>query len=389
MPKNYYLEKMKNFPTLILLLVLATACNPRQPESTSLSPAPTSYSFLVGTYTDSAHQGIQELYFSPSENKFEVEIIASEIQNPSFVLTNAEGNLVFSLEEDQSKTGGNILVFERSNRLEKLIPLDTIPSYGDHPCYLGLSPDEKLLAVANYTGGSLSLFEVSPSHQLKFIQTIQHFGKSVNPARQENPHVHSTLFSPDGKYLLAADLGTDKIYVYQIDRSLENPLSLFAEYPMTPGDGPRHLVFSSGGSRILVVQEMAAVLEVFEFQDGKMNSIARHSLVSDAFSGKVGAAEIRVFEDGKFAYASNRGDANAVVVFEKRGNGYVKIQEIYSGGIMPRNFNLTRDGLFLIVANQASNDLVVFARNLETGLLTPTQWKLSIHKPSYLFQLPD
>jgi 6-phosphogluconolactonase (cycloisomerase 2 family) len=254
---------------------------------------------------------------------------------------------------------------------------------------LGLSPDEKLLAVANYTGGSLSLFEVSPSHQLKFIQTIQHFGKSVNPARQERPHVHSTVFSPDGKYLLAADLGTDKIYVYQIDRSLENPLSLFAEYPMTPGDGPRHLVFSSGGSRILVVQEMAAVLEVFEFQDGKMSSIARHSLVSDTFSGKVGAAEVRVFEDGKFAYVSNRGDANAILVFENGENGYVKIQEISSGGIMPRNFNLTRDGQFLIVANQASNNLVVFARNLETGLLTPTQWKLSIHKPSYLFQLPD
>jgi len=378
---------MKDFPLLILFLVLAAACSQQKPESTPLTP--TSYSFLVGTYTDSAHQGIQELYFSPSESKFEVKIIASEIENPSFVLTNAEGTLVFSLEEGQSKKGGDILVFERSNLSEKLIPLDTIPSFGDHPCYLGLSPNEKLLAVANYTGGSLSLFEVSPSHQLKFIQTILHAGKSVNPARQGSPHVHSTVFSPDGKYLLAADLGTDKIYVYQIDRSLENPLSLFAEYPMTPGDGPRHLVFSSGGSQILVVQEMAAVLEVFDFENGKISPVSRHSLVSDTFSGKVGAAEIRVFEDGKFAYVSNRGEANAILVFEHGENGYVKIQEISSGGIMPRNFNLTRDGLFLIVANQASNDLVVFARNLDTGLLTPTPWKSSIHKPSYLFQLPD
>lgn len=380
---------MKDFPLLILLLVLATACTKQKPESTPLATQPTSYSFLVGTYTDSAHQGIQELYFSPSENKFEAKIIASKIQNPSFVLTNREGNLVFSLEEEQSKKGGNILILERSNLSEKLIPLDTVPSYGDHPCYLGLSPDEKLLAVANYTGGSLSLFEVSLSHRLKFIQTIQHFGNSIDPARQESPHVHSTVFSPDGKYLLAADLGTDKIYVYQIDQSSENPLSLFAEYPMTPGNGPRHLIFSSEGSQILVVQEMAAVLEVFDFENGKIRSVARHSLVSDTFSGKVGAAEVRIFEDGKFAYVSNRGDANAVVVFEKRENGYVKIQEISSGGIMPRNFNLTRDGQFLIVANQASNDLVVFARDQKTGLLTPTPWKLSIHKPSYLFQLPD
>lgn len=373
----------------ILIVILGIACTNKKNITSPIEIIPSSYSFLVGSYTDSSHQGIQELFFSPSENKIDIRVIVPDFQNPSFLLTNRIGNLVYSLEANQLKTSWNIISLARSIDSKSLSRLDTIPSFGNNPCYLGLSPDEKLLAVANYTGGSLSLYDVSIPNELKQLQHIQLTGKSVNIARQEAAHVHSTVFSPDGKYLLAADLGTDNIYVYQINLSQSDPLQLLTTYSMNPGDGPRHLVFASGGSQILVVQEMAAVLEVFGFQDGKISPISRHSLVSDSFEGKVGAAEIRIFDDGKFAYASNRGDANTVTAFEKSEKGYTKIQEISSGGLMPRNFSLTDDGLFLIVAHQESNDLIVFERNLETGILTPTQWKIETQKPSYLWQLPD
>lgn len=381
-------SNMKQFFCLSALLILTMACNPsKTPEKAENKMT---YFFLVGTYTDSTSQGINELTFIPSENKLEVNLIAPGVHNPSFVVANSKGNLVFSLEEDMSITGGNVMVFSRSEPGQTLAPIDTIPSYGDHPCYVALSPTEDFLAVANYTGGSLSIFRVNSESKLDYLQTIQHQGKSVNQARQEKPHVHSTVFSPDGKYLLAADLGTDKIYVYSFEPAQSAPLTLFKEYAVTPGDGPRHLVFSPDGDEILVVQEMTAVLEVLSFDNGEISPKQRLSLLSDGFTGSVGAAEVRNSPDGKNTYVSNRGDANTISVFGKKSNGeYERIQQIPSGGLMPRNFNLTADGKYLLAAHQASNDIVVFERDTDTGKLTQTEWKVSVNKPVYLFRLPN
>ena len=382
---------MKHSVFLIALLILNWACSPsKTPESKEMTEPAMTYSFLVGSYTDSASQGINELTFSPAKNKLEIKLVASGVQNPSFIVANSKGNLVFSLEEDRSKTGGNVMVFNRSEPGQPLAPIDTIPSYGDHPCYLALSPKENFLTVANYTGGSLSIFKVTSENKLDYLQTIQHEGKSINEARQEKPHVHSTVFSPDGKYLLAADLGTDKIYVYSFDPSQEKPLTLATEYAVTPGDGPRHLVFSPEGNEILVVQEMTATLEIMSFDKGVITPKQRLSLLSDGFTGAVGAAEVRFSPDGKFSYVSNRGDANTISVFGRKATGeFERIQQISSGGIMPRNFNMTADGEYLLAAHQASNDVVIFKRDIESGKLTQTDWKVSVNKPVYLFPLPN
>ncbi len=379
---------MKKTIFLISILIFTWACSPsKAPE---LKEPAMTYSFLVGTYTDSVSQGINELTFSPAENTLEVNLIATGVQNPSFVIANSKGNLVFTLEEGMSDNGGNVIVFNRSGAGKKLTPIDTIPSYGDHPCYLALSPKEDFLVVGNYTGGSLSIFRVNSESNFEYLQTIQHEGKSINEARQEKAHVHSTVFSPDGKHLLVADLGTDKIYVYHFDPTQIIPLTLATEYLVTPGDGPRHLVFSPSGNEILVVQEMTATLEILSIDNGVITPKQRLSLLSEGFTGAVGAAEVRFSPDGKNTYVSNRGDANTISVFGKSNSGeYEKIQQISSGGLMPRNFNLTEDGKYLLTANQASNDIVVFDRNTETGKLTQTEWKVSLNKPVYLFRLPN
>ncbi len=378
---------MKHAILISVSAMFVLACT--APQTETMQNTATSYSFLVGTYTQESEQGINELFFSPSEGKMEIKLVAADVQNPSFVLANQANDLVFSLEEDQGQTGGNVMVFGRTSSMEQLEPIDTIASFGDHPCYLGLSPDEKLLAVGNYSGGSLSIFSITESAKLEHLQTIQHEGKSVNESRQEKAHVHSTVFSPDGKYLVVADLGTDKIYVYDIDASDSIPLSLSAEFPVTPGDGPRHMAFSKNGDELLVVQELTAELEVFDFQDGKLTSKQKLSLLDERFEGEVGAAEIRFSPDFQNVYASNRGDANTISVFTKEGNQYQKTQVISSGGIMPRNFNLTSDGKYVLVAHQESNDILVFDRDSASGMLSPTDWKVEVNQPVYLFPLKN
>ncbi|MFT5774037.1 MAG: 6-phosphogluconolactonase (cycloisomerase 2 family), partial [Algoriphagus sp.] len=153
---------MKRIPILLILLSLFAACDSsKTKEMTTSSPI---YSFLIGTYTDSTNQGINLLKFAPENNSLTVETIFEEINNPSFLLANRAENLVISLEEDANINGGNLMVFGLAG--EKLTPIDSIPSYGDHPCYIGFSPNEQYVVAANYTGGSLSIYKLSPSNHL-------------------------------------------------------------------------------------------------------------------------------------------------------------------------------------------------------------------------------
>lgn len=382
---------MKQAFLLTLVLAFSFACGPEKTtEMTETTEIPVTYSFLVGTYTDQADQGINQLDFTPSDNKLEVRTVFPGIQNPSFVLAGASGDKVFTLEEIDNVPGGNIVSMSRSSTGDSLTKVSEVPSFGDHPCYLALSPDESFLTVANYSGGSLSAYQIGGNGELTHLQTIRHKGSSVNKARQNASHVHSTVFSPDGKFLLAADLGTDQVYVYDFDATAKEPLSLNNTFTAEPGDGPRHLIFSSDGSEIFVVEELSAVLAVFDFKEGKLTPKQRLSLIADDYEGEVGAAEVRISPDGKNIYASNRGDANSLSVFAKKDNGsYWLIQQVNSGGVMPRNFNLTADGKYLLSANQASNDIVVFERDVETGKLIQTSWKVEINKPVYLFRLGD
>lgn len=349
----------------------------------------TTYQFLIGTYTDSAHQGINQLTFSPDENYMTVHTLAAGISNPSFVIANKSGDLVFSLEEEAGIQGGRVLAFSRNPKDQSIRLIDQEESRGDHPCHISLSPNEDFLILGNYTGGSLTVFGVDSLGQMDFIQNIKHFGKSVHPERQVTPHVHSTTFDPEGKRVLVADLGTDKVYVYAFDPLKKEPLSLEREFAMTPGDGPRHLAFSADGGEVLVVEEMTATLDIFDYKNGTLIHKQRLPLIDPEFQGTVGAAEIRISPEGRHVYVSNRGEANTISVFGKRPSGeYVFIENILSGGLMPRNFNLTADGKYLLSAHQASNDIVIFERDEVSGKLTPTPWKAQVHKPVYLHRLP-
>jgi 6-phosphogluconolactonase (cycloisomerase 2 family) len=378
---------MKQISILLSLLAVFAACDSsKTKEMTTPSPI---YSFLVGTYTDSTNQGINLLKFAPEDNLLTVETIFEGINNPSFLLANRAENLVISLEEDANVNGGNLMVFELAG--EKLTSIDTIPSYGDHPCYIGFSPNEQFVVAANYSGGSLSIYKLNPSNQLSHLQTIRHDGKSINESRQEKAHVHSTVFSPDGNFLLVADLGTDKIYSYAFDQSKNEPASLSSTYETLPGSGPRHVLFSSDGKTVFAVQELTAVLKIFDFEEGKLISRQCLSLLTDDFEGSVGAAEVRISPDGKHVYVSNRGEANTISVFQQMeiSNDFERIQVIASGGSMPRNFNLTADGKYILAAHQASNDIVVFKRDSDSGILTQTNWKVAVNKPVYLFPLKN
>lgn len=364
---------------------MLTSCD-ESPQEEKIEPA---YSFLLGAYTDTEEQGIGLLTFNPETNVLHTKILAAGVTNPSFVISNSAQTLVFAVEEVGGEKGGKVKSFKFDRQTNNLELLDTEDTFGDHPCYLSLDAKEEILVVGNYSGGNFSAYKIN-NGVLDHVQTYQHEGQSIDPARQEKAHVHSTVFHPNGKQLLVGDLGTDKIHLYDFNPTFAVPFnnSNPAYLEIAAGSGPRHLAIHPNGSPVYLIHEMTAELGVYRYESGSLSKIQVLPLTHEDFVGNVGAAEIRISPDEKFLYASNRGDANEIIVFEIGKTGELTfVERIKTGGETPRNFVITSDGKFLLAANQGSDSIIVFERNLKTGKLKKTGAETKFHKPVYFYGL--
>lgn len=382
---------MKKLPFLFLL-ALAVACKtPRNQQQTAINMDET-HLFLLGTYTENTEEGINLIAFDPEQGVMEILEVASDVENPSFVIANTKENLVFAAEETGGEQGGVITSFKLDKTNRTLEKINSVYTQGNSPCHISLDPSERFLIVSNYSGGNVTAVPVDQDGYLSDdIQVIRHEGSSINTDRQEAPHVHSAVFHPSESRVFVGDLGTDKIYMYDLDEKAATPLSPSdpASFSVQAGAGPRHLTFNQEGNRIYLIHELTAEVGVYAYEQGKISHLETHSLVPEDFTGEVGAAEVRISPDGRFLYASNRGEANDITVFAIDGESgqLLQVQNISSQGIAPRNFAITADGKFLICGNQNSDEVVAFYRNNDDGKLTPTGISLSVKKPVYFYFL--
>jgi 6-phosphogluconolactonase len=206
----------------------------------------------------------------------------------------------------------------------------------------------------------------------------------VVSGRQDKPHVHAAVLAKGDHYLMVPDLGTDKVYQYGIDVTKPEVLTPAASPFLTvePGGGPRHLTFHPNGKYAYLVLELEASVMALDYHAGALKAKQTISMTAPDFEGKVSGADIHVSPDGKFLYASNRGEANEIAIFaiDKKGNlTAVGRQSVL--GETPRNFAIDPTGKFLLAANQNTSEIIIFERDQKTGLLTPTGKKIEVVKP--------
>jgi 6-phosphogluconolactonase len=238
--------------------------------------------------------------------------------------------------------------------------------------------------VANYSGGNISVFGKKQDGGLtEAKQVIQHFGKGANADRQEKPHVHMVYFSPDKKYVLSNDLGNDKIYVYNYNpTATTDVLTLKDSVSVTAGSGPRHLTFSKNGKFVYLLQELDGALTTFGYADGELTKINETSILAKDYKGTFSSADIHVSPNGKFLYASNRGEANTISIFKILRKGKLESKgQISTLGKGPRNFVIDPTGKFLLVAHQYTNDIMIFKIHKRKGTLKDTGKKIDLCSP--------
>jgi len=356
----------------ILLSVFALATIQAQKNKLNL---------IVGTYTKSCDsKGIYVYEFDSKTGEFSLKNNTENIINPSYLTVSTDNKFVYSVSENDKKS--SVSAFGYNSESGKLDFINYQNPNGLNPCYV--INDEKNVITANYSSGNISVLGKNNDGSIGEVkQVVQHVGKSINASRQEAPHAHMVYFSPDKKYVLANDLGTDKVYVYQYNpNSATEVLKLKNSFDVKLGSGPRHLIFSKDGKYVYVLQELDGTITSFSYADGMLKKVSETTVVSTDFKGDIGAADIHISPDGKFLYATNRGTANDISAFKILKNGKLEfVQRTSTLGKGPRNFRIDPTGNFLLVGHQYTNTVVIFKRDSTTGMLTDTGKKIELCSP--------
>ncbi|RQR64891.1 lactonase family protein [Burkholderia sp. Bp9126] len=377
-------------------IVLSLSATHAFAQQSAQAPADGVYNLLVGTYTDGGSDGIYVYRFDTKTGSV-APLSSAKTVNPSYLLPSRDGRTVYAVNELPGDNGpadqrGGISAFRFDAKTGALTFIDRVSSEGNDPCYLSLSPDGKYLVTANYSvaanpGGSFAVFPLREDGAASpAALAVHHEGSGPVKGRQDGAHVHSTVFSPDGRYLFVQDLGADKIFGYRYtadgSRGLISPTD--TRYtPVKAGSGPRHMVFGANGRHAYVTSELNAAVEVYGYQDGKLTPVQTVPMAAPGFKGKVGGAAIHLSPDGRFLYASNRGDANEIVIYAVNpADGRLKtVGRQSSLGRTPREFLIDPTGKWLIVGNQDSDTFYVFKRDVETGKLDANPQKVALGKP--------
>jgi 6-phosphogluconolactonase len=338
---------------------------------------------FAGTYTNekgSTSQGIYAfLWDADAGTLASLGLVAATI-NPSFLTLSPDRRHLYAVNEVDQYEGeksGSVTAFSVKGHFGKLKRINTVSSGGGGPCKITVDHTGIAAFVANYDGGSAASFRVLHKGALSnAVSRFQYTGHGANPARQEAPHAHCTTVSPDNRYVLINDLGLDRISVYHLDAPTAQLTANDPPfYEALPGSGPRSFTFHSSGKWAYSLNEVANTVDAlaWDLERGTLTRLQNISTLPEGFSGENTAAQVVVDAAGRFLYASNRGDDSVVVFSIDDQDGRLKtVQRVSCGGKTPRHFALDPGNQWLLVANQDSSNIVVFARNGRTGLLTPT-----------------
>jgi 6-phosphogluconolactonase len=349
----------------------------------------------VGTYTGKS-KGIYFSELDMSSGELSAPVLAATTTRPSFLALHPNHRFLYAVNEVDSFAGmksGSVSAFAVDSQTGALTLLNQQPSRGGSPAHLTVDRQGKNVLVANYGGGSVAVLPIGQDGRLgPATGFVQHTGSSINRSRQEAPHAHSVVLDSANRFAFVADLGLDKVLIYQYDAAqgmLAPNDPPFASVP--PGSGPRHFAFHPSGRTAYVINELASTVTAFRYDaaKGSLEPLQTISTLPTDFTKTNSTAEIVVHPSGKFLYGSNRGH-NSIAIFaiDPDTGMLTLIGHEPTQGKTPRNFAIDPTGAFLLAANQDSGTVVVFRIDPESGHLTATGHTAAISMPVCVEMMP-
>lgn len=342
----------------------------------------------VGTFSVRGSQGIYAFSFDRVKRTLKLLQTVPSLESPSYLTVHPSGNFLYSVNRgraDVADGGGSVSAYGIDAKSGKLSGIGHRSSYGDDPCHITIDKTGKYAFISNYTRGNLVVLQLfddgligSPSDAKKYV------GSSINSARQEGPHIHSATISPDNRFLYVADLGRDKVYIYDFNAS--NGTLTPAKTPevtVSPGSGPRHMTIHPNGKFAYLAEELTSSVCTFSVN----KTTGALTILEDTvrslppvFNGTNTSADIHTDVSGKYLYLSNRG-FNSLSIYSIASTGKVTLTDQQETGKTPRNFLVDPKGEFVFVASQDDDTIAMFRINNKTGKLTAVGKPIKVPSP--------
>jgi 6-phosphogluconolactonase len=342
-----------------------------------LSTSADELTLYIATSASGARSGICTARFNPATGSLGAASSAEVLPNSMFLALAADGRHLYAINDslavDGEKTGGlSAFAIEAGGALQ---PLNSVAMDGV-PCHLSLDASGRWLLAASYSGGFVAVWPLAADGSIGAQATqVRHEGRSegegADARRQSAPHPHQILTSPDNRRVFVADLGLDKIMIYDFEASsgaLTPGDPPFAK--LAPGAGPRHLAFHPSNGFFYVVNEIDNTVTAFVAEGDSFQAAQAVSTLPAGFTGQSWTAEISLAPDGRFLYASNRGH-NSIAVYAIGEDGHLTLVEIAPTGQWPQHFTFAPDGNWLLAADKNDRALSVFRADQQNGTLTP------------------
>ena len=357
------------------------------------------YQFYIGGYTNILNQnssytnaptqnGIALLEFDSCSGKAKILKTFFTYDNPSFLTLS--GNNLYSVNE--LLQSGMISVYSVNSQNGDLQIKDSLQVSGMHTCHISTDSKNRFIYAACYSSGTIFGCKLKPDGSFGVLCTyLQFAGNSTNTVRQEGPHAHSVNISKDEKHLIVADLGTDRLMNYCINPITGelSPNSVQPFVSVRAGEGPRHMCYHPYNDILYVVTELYGNLLTYSINPDMfyLQQISSASLfMKQPFVADASAADIHITADGSFLFASIRGN-NTLSSFSLADPRHPNLIEVYStAGNCPRNFCITKDDQFLLVANQNSNYISIFECNPKNGTLSQEVSRVPFKQVSCIIQ---
>lgn len=387
---------MKNlyFYSFIILFVALVGCNNNRAQSSevridandtinmkSMSENSKLY-LLIGTYTMGDSEGVYVYEFDTisGESQYRSSL---KIDNPSYLVSSKDQKFVYAVTENNNNTAA-ISAIEFNKEDATISFMNTQLTGGADPCYVTIDEGGKHVISANYSGGNMTLFKVKESGALDVASQVTNFtGKGVNPDRQSSLHIHCVQYSPDGRYLFATDLGTDRIYKFKVDNDSIDYLTpcVPAYYKIVDGSGPRHFDFHPNGKYMYLLNELSGTVMAFNYikESGDLSEF--QTIQADSLNAG-GSADIHVSPDGRFLYTSRRLEGDGIAIFSiNQTDGSLTKIGYQATNKHPRNFVITPNGRFLLLASRDDNTIQVFQVDQSSGLLDDIHKNIEVDMP--------
>lgn len=329
---------------------------------------------FVSAFASGEKAGIHAFGFDSEKGTLKPLKRTTGMQSPFFIALSPDKRFLYSIDEFGGKDN-YVAAFAIDGRGGDLRPLNRQNTRGTASCFVEVDPSGKSVLVANYSSGNVSSFPVQSDGSLgESASFFQHSGSSTDPQRQKGPNAHCFVISPDGKHALACDLGIDKVMIYTLDAASAKlaPSAVQPFAKLTPGSGPRHLAFHPNGKLVYVINELANTVTVFDWNaaDGTLQEKQTIDTLPEDFAGKSYTADLKITQDGKHLYGTNRGH-DSLASYSIADDGTLTLLTIQpSGGKGPQNLLISPDCRWLLCANMPGNNVVVFQIDSATGSIT-------------------